>query len=205
MGALTQYVAEYGAAVIFLLAILETSFVTGLVVPSGMAAAFAAAISIGQPNEIMTVALSAAAGGFVGDMVGYWIGRRGGERLKAGDGWVGRAVRKHERKSLKFFGRHPFFSVTLARLVSFVRTLMPMGAGMARIPFPVYVMYEIPGLLAWTALYVGIGVVAGESWQEVGRMVGAGWIVLFAVAAVVIRVRARRPRPAQATAARGSE
>lgn len=91
-----------------------------------------------------------------------------------------------------FFGRHPFFSVTLARLVAFVRTLMPMGAGMARISFPVYLVYEVPGLLAWAALYVGIGVVAGESWQQVSGLVGAGWIALFIVAALIVRFRSSR-------------
>lgn len=192
MGALTQYVAEYGAAVIFVLAILETSFVTGLVVPSGMTAAFAAAVSTGQTGDLVPIFAALVAGGFIGDVVGYWIGYRGGERLQGSDGWVGRAMRRHEPRAARFFGRHPFFSVTLARLVAFVRTLMPMGAGMARISFPVYLVYEVPGLLAWAALYVGIGVVAGESWQQVSGLVGAGWIALFIVAALIVRFRSSR-------------
>ncbi len=192
METLTGWVVEYGWSVVFVLAILETCFVTGLVVPSGMTAAFAAAIAVGDRTTITTVWLAAAVGGFLGDLLGYLIGVRGGPSLLEAEGWVGATLRRHQETAGRYLGRRPLFSVTLARLVSFVRTIMPLSAGMNRIPLGVYLLHEIPGVLLWATLYVGIGVVAGESWQVVSGMVGAGWLALFAAVGLVLWWRGRR-------------
>lgn len=192
MDTLTGWVVEHGWGVVALLAVLETCFVTGLVVPSGMTAAFAAGIAAGDRTAVVGVWLAAAAGGFLGDLIGYVIGRRGGERLLDGSGWTGSTLRRHQKTAGRYLGRHAIFSVTFARLVSFVRTLMPLSAGINRMPAPIYLIHEIPGVLLWATLYVGIGVLAGESWQVVSGMVGAGWLALFGIAGVILWWRARR-------------
>lgn len=185
-------VAVYGPWLLALLAFLETVFVTGVVVPSGVATAFATALAAQGQMEYAQVALAAAGGGFAGDVTGYWIGRRGGEALRGGDGMVARALARHDATTGRFLSGHPVFSVTVARLVAFVRTVMPVASGAARIPFPVYLFYEIPGLLIWAALYMAIGLLAGESWERASALVGGGWAAIFAVAGVVIWWRARR-------------
>jgi heme A synthase len=43
---------------------------------------------------------------------------------------------------------------------------------------------------------VGIGVVAGENWEQVSRVVGTGWLVLFAVIGLMFWRRTRRPEHA---------
>ena len=163
----------YGPGVLALLAFLETCFVTGIVVPSGMATAFATVLVLNGRLEFAPVAFAAVGGGFAGDVTGYWIGRRGGERLREGRGMAARALARHDGSSGRFLSGHPVFSVTVARLVAFVRTVMPVASGVARIPFGIYLAYEIPGLLAWAALYMGIGVLAGESWELASSIVVA--------------------------------
>jgi membrane-associated protein len=191
---LGRILETWGPWALFVLAILETSFVTGLVVPSGTAAAFAAAVSRNDPATLVAITVATVAGGWVGDVLGYGIGRWTGPRLLEHPGWVGRMLRRHKLEADRFLGRHPVYSVTVARLVSFVRTLMPLSAGMSSIPPVTYLVFELPGVLLWATLYVGIGVLAGESWQRVSSMVGAGWVVFFAVIGVVIWLRSRRAR-----------
>jgi len=183
---------SYGPWALFALAILETCFVTGLVVPSGTAAAFAAAVAAEGPDDWLLIAAAIIAGGWVGDWVGYWIGRSAGPGLVEGQGWIGHLFRKHQDVAGRFLGRQPFYSVTVARLVSFVRTLMPMSAGMSGVRPTTFLLYELPGVVLWAVLYVGIGVLAGESWQLVSSLVGAGWLVLFAALGLILWVRARR-------------
>jgi membrane protein DedA with SNARE-associated domain len=185
-------IESYGPGVLALLAFLETCFVTGFVVPSGMATAFAMALVLQGSLEFAPVAAAAILGGFAGDVTGYWIGRRGGERLRDGKGLAARALAKHDASTGRFLSGHPFFSVTVARLVAFVRTVMPVASGVARIPFATFLAFEIPGLLAWAALYMGIGVVAGESWQRASSIVGGGWALIFVVVGGVIWFRSRR-------------
>ncbi len=192
MSDVLELVAVYGPWLLAVLAFLETVFVTGVVVPSGVATAFATALAGQGRMEYEAVAAAAVLGGFAGDVAGYWIGRRSGEALRHGDGMAARALARHDASTGRFLSGHPVFSVTVARLVAFVRTVMPVASGVARIPFPVYLLYEIPGLLLWAALYMAIGLVAGESWERATALVGGGWMVIFAVAGVVIWLRARR-------------
>lgn len=193
---LAQILDTWGPWALFGLAVLETSFVTGLVVPSGMAGAFAAALSRDDPATLAAIAVALVAGGWLGDALGYGVGRWSGPRLREGKGWTGRALERHEATAGRFLGRRPLYSVTGARLVSFVRTLMPLSAGMSGMRASVYFTFELPGVLLWTALYLGIGIVAGESWQVVSSVVGAGWLALFLAAGAVLwlRGRARRGR-----------
>jgi membrane protein DedA with SNARE-associated domain len=181
------------------LAVLETSFVTGLVVPSGTIAALAMAVADQTGAPILPIVVATLTGGFVGDMVGYGIGRRVGEGLREGDGWTARSLRKYEATAGTVLGGHPVYAVTVARVVSFVRTVMPLNAGMSGIPVARYVALELPGLFAWGALYLTIGLVAGRSWALVSSLVGTGWLLVFCAFGAVYWWRARRTPAARAT------
>jgi membrane protein DedA with SNARE-associated domain len=197
---LVDLVEAYGPWALFVMAIAETSFVTGLVVPSGAAASVAAALSRDDPPTLVAIGASVVAGGWIGDMTGFWIGRRAGPTLLESRGWAGEILRKNEATVGRFLGRHPLYSVTLARLVSFVRTLMPLSAGMSGMRTRTYIPFEALGVVLWAGLYVGIGVLAGESWERVTSMVGTGWLVVFSVVGLVLwsRARGRRTAPAPA-------
>lgn len=189
-----ELISEHGEWILFVLALAETSFVTGLVVPSGLATSAATVLALEGEMAMSVVAAAAVAGGWTGDTIGYWIGRFGKRRFEQGRGPWFRRLRGPEAEASRFLGRHPVFSVTVARLVSFVRTLMPMAAGVSGLRYPRYLVYEIPGVFAWAAMYMGIGILAGESWDAVTRLVGLGWAVVFLVVGVILWVGRRRRR-----------
>lgn len=191
---LVQYLSEYGPWLLFAMAILETCFITGLLVPSGLATSVGTALALEGAMTLPEVAAAALAGGFVGDSAGYWIGRVTGDRLLAGSGRVSRTFASRHRAASRFFGRSPLFSVTLARLVSFVRTVMPMAAGMSRLPYLVYLPFELLGLVVWAALYMAIGAAAGEGWDQTVRNVGVGGGLAFVGAGLVLWTLFRRRR-----------
>jgi len=156
--------------------------------------------------------VAALAGGWTGDALGFWVGRWTGERILTGDGPLARRVALRHESLSRFFGRHPVYSVTVARWVSFVRTLMPMAAGMSRLRFSTYLLYQAPGVVGWVILYVAVGLLAGESWEAATRVVGVGGAAAFALAGVALwitlRLRARRgaaePSPGDAVEALGA-
>lgn len=176
------------------MAVLETCFVTGLVVPSGLATAVGTVLALQGQIALSSVVVAALAGGWLGDVLGFWVGRFAGGRLLSGEGRFGRAVARRHATLSRFLGRHPVYSVTVARWVSFVRTLMPMAAGASRLRFSTYLLYEAPGVVGWVILYVAVGLLAGESWELATRVVGVGGAVAFAVAGVVLWLGLRRRR-----------
>lgn len=193
---LLELLSEHGLWLLFLLAVAETSFVTGLVVPSGLATSAATVLALEGVLPLPAVAVVAAAGGWCGDVIGYWVGRLGRARIEASSRPWARSLRGGDVRAARFFGRHPAFSVSLARLVSFVRTLMPMAAGMSGMGQRRFLLYEAPGLAGWLAIYVGIGVLAEESWEAATRVVGLGWTVVFVVVGLVLWFGRARKRAA---------
>lgn len=192
---LFEQLEAHGPWLLFVMAILETCFVTGLVVPSGVATSVATILALEGAAPLAPFIVAAACGGFVGDSIGYWIGRRSGEHLMREGGRWRRLLGSRWGAVQGLFRRHPLYSVTVARLISFVRTVMPLAAGMSGISYHRYLSFEVMGVLGWTAIYVAIGFAGREGWEAASRMLGVGGAVAFVVAAGaalwVLRRRAR--------------
>jgi membrane-associated protein len=192
--ALLDLITVHGPWLLFLLAILETSFVTGLVVPSGVATSLATAVALERGISLLPVALAATVGGAIGDSIGFWIGRAGRERWQDGATGFGLQVRQIRAQASRWFGGHPFLSVTVARLISFVRTVMPMTAGMSDLGYRRFLGYDIPGVVVWVALYMTAGAAAGRGfeWAHDAFGMGGALTVLGIVVGTVWLVRRRR-------------
>ena len=189
---LLELLPEYGPWLLFVLAFLETCFVAGLVVPSGVATSVATVLALQGRLELGPVIVAAGVGGAVGDSVGFWIGHWWGERILRGEGvWARRIAAKQAGLGVLYRG-HPLYSVTVARLISFVRTLMPMVAGMSGLKYQRYLPYELVGLVGWVIIYVSIGVLARDGWELATQLVGVGGAVAFAGAGLAIWIGMRR-------------
>jgi len=191
-GQLLEQLETYGPWLLFVLTFLETCFLWGLVVPAGVAISVGTVLALAGTLDLPQVVGAALAGGALGDSTGYWVGRATGERVLAGRGPWARAVRRHQDDLGRFFGRRPFYSVSVARLVSFVRTVMPMAAGMTGIRYPRFLAYELLGLTGCVTLYVAIGILAQESWQVATQLVGLGGAVAFAITGAFLWMAFRR-------------
>lgn len=189
---LAELLPSVGPWLLLVLAVAETAFVTGLVVPAGVATAFGAFLAAEGHFQLPDVVLFAGAGALLGDSIGYWVGRRGGGGLLRGRGRLGRIARRHLPRTRALFGRHALYAVSMARLVPFVRTLMPMTAGASAVSYPRFLLFDLVGVAGWVAEYVAIGWLAGESWRRVSGAVGTGWAVLFLGAALIAWLAARR-------------
>lgn len=193
LGDFLALVETHGEWMLFVLAVAETCFVTGLAVPSGVATSLATILALEGHLSLSVVAAAALAGGWVGDSIGFWIGRRGGEWLGAGEGRVAALYRRRREAADRIFGRHPLVSVSLARLLSFVRTIMPLAAGMSSLSYRRFLPYQALGVSAWAGLYMAVGYLAGESWELASRILGLGGAAaLFAAAWVLWRIGVRR-------------
>lgn len=186
--------AAHGPKLLFVMAVLETCFVTGLVVPSGVATSIATVLAMEGRLELVPVMIAAGTGGFLGDSVGFWVGRRWGPWVfRDGSRWS-RLFGARRQEADDLFARHPIYSVTGARLVSFVRTLMPMAAGMSGMTYRRFLPYEVAGLTGWLLLYVTIGLAGRQGWKTAADVVGVGGATLFVVVSLVALAVTRRRR-----------
>ena len=193
---LTGGLVRYGPALLGVLTFLETSSLLGLFVPAGVCFLIAAFLTTQGTLALSAVVLWALAGAVLGDSAGYWMGRWRGGLEHAESGLVARAVAKAGPERLAMLNGAPLTSVSLARVVSFARTLAPLAAGAGRMSYARYLTFDLLGIAAWSATYVGVGVLAGESWQRVSGWVGAAWGAVFVGVALWVW-RKRRTRGAQ--------
>jgi membrane-associated protein len=189
-----------GPGLLALMAWLETSLPVGLLVPAGVALALGAFLAHEGFLPLPSVVLAAGLGGVAGDWTGYWRGRTWKTSVfNRAPGVVGRMARRYEAPTARVIQDRPFWTVSMGRTVSFVRTLMPAAVGRSGMPFRRFVVYDTIGVAAWLTLYVVVGTLAGASWRAASGLLGTGWAILLllviTILTVVGRIRARRSRP----------
>ena len=201
---LAPAVTRFGPWLVFAITLLETACFIGLLLPAEATILLASFLAADSYFSIESVFVAAAAGGFTGDQIGYFLGRYGGGRAAVSDGRIGRMWRRHEVRAHALFRRHPVLAISGARFVSFVRTLTPWLAGMSRMRYRRYATYDALGVAAWAAASVALGYAAGQSWEVVAHYLGLASAVVLAAFLVLIYLaltRRRRTRVARANAA----
>ncbi len=81
----------------------------------------------------------------------------------------------------------------VARWVGALRAVMPVVAGVSRMPYPRFVRWDAPAAIAWTAAVVSAGFYLGDRIADVIDRIGlVVSLVVVALLVVVVAVRRRR-------------
>jgi membrane protein DedA with SNARE-associated domain len=171
------------------LAFGESAAFIGVVLPGETALLFGGVLAATGQVSLPVMIVLAVFAAILGDSVGYEVGRWGGVALR--DSRAGRFVGAARwRRAEAFMVRRGGWAVFLGRWVGVLRTLMPVLAGMSRMPYRRFLAFNAAGGALWAAVVVMAGYLAGTSWQRVqtyfGWAGGALLLVLAAIAAVAV-------------------
>jgi len=176
-----------------LLVAAEDALFVGFVLPGETVALLAGvAAKLGHVTlpAVLVVVIAAA---IIGDTVGYQVGRHIGPRIL--ETRVLRGRRKRLDDAQDFLSRRGGSAVFLARWIAFFRAVMPALAGVARMPYPKFLLFNAAGGIAWGTTVVLLGYVAGASYARVESALGRGSALLVLavviLALVVWRIRKR--------------
>lgn len=95
-----------------------------------------------------------------GNLVGYWLGRKYGRRLFKDDARYLSTENMH--KSEDFFRRYGGIALVLARFVPFVRTFVPIIAGIGKQHFRTFLIWNMIGAALWIGAFMLAGVLLGD-------------------------------------------
>jgi len=140
----------------------------------------------------VVVALLAVAT-IAGDTANYWIGSAAGSRMLTG-GWSRFVKPEYLDRTHRFYERYGSLTIVLARFVPVVRTFAPFVAGVGRMTYGRFLVYNVVGGVAWVVLFVLGGYVFGNI-AFVRRhftLVIVGIIVVSVLPAAVEILRRRR-------------
>ncbi len=188
---MTHQLIAHGLVLLFALVAVESA---GVPLP-GETALIAAAI-LATPGQhhyrLWEVIAVAAAAAIVGDNIGYWLGRKGGRALLERFEPIARHTRKVLPPAERFFERHGSKTVFIGRFVALLRVSAAWLAGISRMPWWRFLLWNAAGGIAWATL-VGViayefGKAAADAISRYGLYAVAGIVLLVAVGLLGVRI-----------------
>jgi undecaprenyl-diphosphatase len=134
-------------------------------------------------------------GAIVGSTIGYILGRVGGRPLMLKLAKRFHADEHRIEQLESFFERHGGTALFFGRWVIVVRLWGAIAAGAAQMPWPKFLLWTIPGCIAWVASLSILAYVAGAVAQAIGDALDiGGWVLLPVVVLGLVIVWRRRRR-----------
>ncbi len=143
--------------------------------------------------EVMIPLLVVAAVG--GDAVNYWIGKKLGPRVFCSESsrWLNKM---HLVRAQHFYEKYGSKTIIIARFVPIIRTFAPFVAGIGRMHFGRFWLFNVVGGVAWVTLFLVTGYWFGtREWvKENFFLVTIGIIAVSIIPIALEWLKARREK-----------
>ena len=135
------------------------------------------------PTLIIMVVVAA----FIGAHIGYFLGAKWGRKLFKPDARVLKT--EHLEKAEHYFRDYGGRSLVIGRFIPFVRTFIPLAAGIARYPYSKFLLFNTLGALLWGAGFIIVGSLLGNvPFVHDNLTLILGVIILVSVLPVILEI-----------------
>ena len=154
----------------------------------------------GPPLVELLIAMAfLTAAAFLGNVVGYEIGRKIGRPLYERDGRI--IKRKYFDQTTAFFDRHGNKALVIGRFVPFVRTYITVVAGVTRMDRARFFLWSLVGAVLWVLSITLLGFFLGDAFPSLGESIDKLVIVIVAFSLIPIVIEWWRHRRTDAAGA----
>lgn len=157
-----------------------------------------------MPIDLPLMALVLTAAAVIGDAVNYSIGARIGPKIFQSETsrWLNK---KHLLAAHEFYEKYGAKTIILARFIPIIRTFAPFVAGIGKMSYAKFALYNITGAILWVLSVMGAGIWFGryKFVKDHFEMVVVAIIIISVLPAVIefFRARAKARREAAASQA----
>lgn len=160
---LAELVAQCGGWtywILFAVVFCETGLIVTPFLPGDSLLFAAGALTVTTPIHMGWLIVLLIAAAVVGDAVNYAVGFH-----------VGKAILRHRSRLIKpehlqrtheFFEKYGRMTIILARFAPIVRTFAPFVAGMGKMRYAEFALYNVTGAVLWVCLFVIAGRLFGN-------------------------------------------
>lgn len=195
-----ELIAWGGYVVLILIIFSETGLLIGFFLPGDSLLVTAGVLAAAGLLDITLLNVLLIPAAIIGDATGYTIGFRSGKRLLQRPD--SRFFKKsHVDKTQEFYAKHGGKTIVLARFVPIVRTFAPVVAGIARMPYRQFALFNVAGGVLWIASTTLLGYFLGKVIPDIERYIHyviAAVIFLSILPIIFEFIRNRRNRRAAA-------
>ncbi len=185
LAALIQQFGLWIYVLIFLIIFMETGLVFTPFLPGDSLLFAAGAFAAQGVLNIITLLALLTVASILGDTVNYWAGHYLG--LKVFHRYSRFLKKEYLEKTEMFYEKHGGKTIILARFVPVVRTFAPFVAGIGKMHYGRFLLYNVAGGIIWVAFFVLAGYFFGNiQWvKDNFSLVILGIILLSFVPAVI--------------------
>lgn len=180
---LRHYFAEHGYWTVAVVLLLEN---TGIPLPGESTLLFAAFLAFSERHltlwGIIAVGIVACT---LGDNLGYWIGYHGGRPLLEHQRRIFRISDEHLHRGERFFERYGSFTIFFARFVFGMRIIAGPLAGVLKMPWRKFVLFNFLGAALWVSVIASLGYFFGSRWDSLTSDLARVQLLLVAVLVVL--------------------
>jgi len=193
-----ESIIHYGGLALLLFVVFaETGLLIGFFLPGDSLIFIAGMICVSKPEllgiGLIPLILSLCAAAIIGNIVGYWFGYKVGPPLfERKDSIIFK--KKYLVLTQAFYNKHGGKALVLGRFLPIVRTFAPILAGIIKIDFKKFMIYNVIGAFLWIGLLASVGYYLGTyEWvqKNIGYIV-IGLIVLTTIPLVLAYYKNKR-------------
>ena len=151
---------DWAGLVVFGVALAESLAIVGVLVPGVIILLGAGALIGAGVLDFWGITAWAVAGAIVGDGLSYWLGHHF-EYLTARWRWF-RLHPDHLERGIRFFQDYGDISIALGRFFGPIRAIVPLVAGLMRMPPKRFFIANVLSALVWAPAYLAPGILLGE-------------------------------------------
>lgn len=188
-GTLRDWIAWYGVwiyAILFVIVFVETGLVVMPFLPGDSLLFLCGVLASLGEMDVVAVMLVLMLAAILGDAINYAIGYRVGPRVFCSESsWL--FHKKHLVRAQRFYERHGGKTIFLARFVPILRTFAPFVAGIGKMSYPRFAMYNVVGAVAWVATFVLPGYYFAEQpWVRQNLYLILGAIIVISLTPLLL-------------------
>lgn len=173
--------AGWAFAAMFAAAFGESFVFLSLLFPGTSLLVAAGALMATGRLPYVPVLLGAVLGATLGDTASFWIGRRFGPAL--GQVWPFSRNRDLLPRGIRFFAQWGGLSVFIGRFFGPLRAVVPLAAGIMRMPADRFWIANVASALVWAPTLILVGDWVGRLGK---RLIGTENLVVLVLACVVL-------------------
>jgi membrane-associated protein len=182
-------IIDYGGLALLLFVVFaETGLLIGFFLPGDSLIFISGMICISNPElldvSLPTLIISLSLAAIAGNVVGYWFGYKVGPPLfQRKDSWIFK--KKYLEITRDFYEKNGGRTLIVGRFLPIIRTFAPILAGIFKIDFKKFMLYNVIGGVAWIGLLSSIGYYLGKNkWVQEN----IEWIVIGLVVITILPI-----------------
>ena len=182
-------IIRYGGLALLLFVVFsETGLLVGFFLPGDSLIFISGLICSSQPdllniNIVLLITLLCIAA-ILGNIVGFWFGKRVGPAIfTKDDNFIFK--KRYVAITRRFYDRYGGTTLILGRFLPIIRTFAPILAGVIKLDFRIFMLYNIIGAVGWISSFGLLGYYLGTfTWIQNN----VGYIVIGLIVITIIPV-----------------